>query len=321
MMFYLGPHIFAIPGTLDLLASPQVDENGRHNVLVEKATFKSVRTTITNNLESWIDIHVSSDARPLDEQFAGSARVKPIYDDGQLSGENSWMSASNVSFMSMDLSTVRDQVYFDDSTNIEKVFTYADITMPNRSAFSNKATEATDDITTDVTSEMTEMETRQKQELEKLAEVHRLATEKSNKLVEAQRLEIEELKAQRQADLETRAHEQQMAEEKVKAQDNATSELRKETKAELNDLKLQMVEMMVTFKAAFSTKIENLTFDNKRSAPTDDDTNNDDNSQSDEKRRDVRSTPGKKLFHDKMDLEDPALSQQKLNDAPSPTMK
>jgi hypothetical protein len=47
MMFYLGPHILAIPGTLDLLASPQVDENGRHNVLVEKATFKSVRTTIT----------------------------------------------------------------------------------------------------------------------------------------------------------------------------------------------------------------------------------------------------------------------------------
>jgi hypothetical protein len=94
MMFYLGPHIFAIPGTLDLLASPQVDENGRHNVLLEKANFKSVCTTITKNLESWIDIHVSSDARPLDEQFAGSARVEPIYDDGQSSVENSWMSAS-----------------------------------------------------------------------------------------------------------------------------------------------------------------------------------------------------------------------------------
>jgi len=45
-----------------------------------------------------------------------------------------------------------------------------------------------------------------------------------------------------------------------------------------------MIKMMETFKADFSTKTENLTFDNKRSAPTDDDTNNDDNSQSDEKR-------------------------------------
>jgi hypothetical protein len=28
MMFYIGPHIWAIPGTMDLLASPLVDQNG-----------------------------------------------------------------------------------------------------------------------------------------------------------------------------------------------------------------------------------------------------------------------------------------------------
>ena len=133
------------------------------------------------------------------------------------------MLASNASFLSMDLSTVRDHSFFNEATNmIEHVFTYADITVPNH------GTVAKDDTTTDVASEFTEMETRQKQELERLAESHRIATKKSDKLVEEQRIEIEQLKAQRQEDLEYRAQEQRMAKEKVKAQSDATSELRNE---------------------------------------------------------------------------------------------
>jgi hypothetical protein len=312
MMFYLGPHISAIPGTLDLLASPQVDENGRHTVLVCKEAFKSVRSTISQHLAEWIREYVPSDAQPNDEQFAGVARVKPIHDDGMSSGENSWMSASNASFMSMDLSAVRDNNYFTESINIERVFTYADITMPNHR--SSDATAATDDINTAVASEITELENVQKQELERLAESHRIETEKSNKLVEAQRLEIEQLKAQRQADLQDRLQEQRIAREKVKAQDDATSELRSETKAELNDLKNQMMELMNTFKAVFPQSTPTPAGEHKRPAT---DTEIDDNSQSD-KRQNVRSTPGKKLFTAYMDHEDPALSQQELmDDAPT----
>ena len=313
MMFYIGPHIGAIPGTMDLLAPPLVDENGRHTILVGKDSFKSVRNIITQHLADWIRDHVPSDAQPRDEQFAGVARVKPIHDDGMSSGENSWMSASNASFMSMDLSAVNNSNYFTETTNIERVFTYADITMPNRShPVTSYATEAIDEVTTAVASEITELEVIQKQELERLAESHRIATEQSNRIVEAQRLEIEQLKAQRQADLNDRLQEQRLSQEKVKAQDDATSELRSETKAELNDLKLQMIEMMNTFKAVFPQS-PTPPCENKRPA-TDTDTN--DNSQSD-KRQNVRSTPGKKLFTEYMDLEDPALSQQELmDDAP-----
>ena len=76
-------------------------------------------------------MHVSIYAQPTkDKQFAVIARIKPIHDDGMSSGENSWMSASNASFMSMDLSAVRDSNYFNKTINIEQVFTYADITMP-----------------------------------------------------------------------------------------------------------------------------------------------------------------------------------------------
>jgi hypothetical protein len=51
-------------------------------------------------------------------------------------------------------------------------------------------------------------------------------------------LEIEQLKAQRQADITERLNEKRLAQAKVKCQDNATSDLRSQTKAELNDLKI-----------------------------------------------------------------------------------
>jgi hypothetical protein len=122
-------------------------------------------------------------------------------------------------------------------------------------------------------------------------------------------LEIEQLKAQRQADITERLNEKRLAQEKVKAQDDATSELRNETKAELNDLKNRMTEMMNTFKAVFSQST--LTSGEHKRPATD--ANTDNNSQSD-KRQNVRSTPGKKLFTDYMDHEDPVLSQQQLMD-------
>jgi hypothetical protein len=169
MMFYLGPHISAIPGVRDLLADTRVDENGRHTLLVDQAAFKTVRNVLNQTLDSLIDTHVSHDALPKEEQFLGPARVKPIYNDGMSSGANSWMSTSNASFMSMDLTAVQDHNYFNDSTNIAQVFTYASIVIPTPAQPSGQAsTTLTDDLTTDVTSELTEMENRQKQELERL---------------------------------------------------------------------------------------------------------------------------------------------------------
>jgi hypothetical protein len=117
------------------------------------------------------------------------------------------------------------------------------------------------------------------------------------------------LKAQLQADITERINEKRLAQETVKAQDKATSDLRHKTKAELHDLKNRMTEMMITFKAVFSQSTST-PGEHKRPA-TDNDT--DDNSQSD-KRQNVRSTPGKKLFTDYMDHKDPASSQQELMD-------
>jgi hypothetical protein len=128
-MFYLQPHISAIPGVREVLASPHVDENGRHTILLDKDSFKTIRAILTKSLQDWIRNYVSSDAQPTDEQFAGVARVKPIYDDGMSSGENSCMSSSNATFLSMELTNVCDDNYFNASTNVDRVITYADITM------------------------------------------------------------------------------------------------------------------------------------------------------------------------------------------------
>jgi hypothetical protein len=197
----------------------------------------------------------------------GHPRVKPIYDDSMSSGENSWMSASNASFLSMDLSLVRDHVYFDESMNIAHVFMYADITLAtNQNASLSNVTAPSNEFIQDTTSEMAEMESRQKQELEDMAEAHRIATEKAEKLAEEQRQEIVLLKAQREDDIriaqEKWEADSRIADAKVKAQENATRILRHETDERFQSLQNQMTEMMATFKAAFSSK------ENKRSANT-----------------------------------------------------
>ena len=119
--------------------------------------------------------------------------------------------------------------------------------------------------------------------------------------------------------MELREKERVLTQEKVTAQDEATSELRLEsyqTKAEIHDLRKQMQAMLTAFQHAFPSSQSPLS-ENKRSA--DNTTNN--NLQS-EKRQDVRASPGKKLFPDKMDLEDPSSSQQKLTtDEPEKSMK
>ncbi|KAI2496023.1 hypothetical protein MHU86_18496 [Fragilaria crotonensis] len=308
-MFYIGPYISTINGVLDLLADSKVNENGRHTVLVEHGAFKRIRNTITQNLDVWIVAHVASDALPIEEQFFGTPRVKPIYEDGMSSGENSWLSASNASFLSMDLSLVRDHVYFDESTNIAQVFTYADITMPTHQNKTQCSATSTNEMTQDVASELTEMESCQKQELEDMAEAHRLATEKAEKLAAEQRQEIALLKAQREDDLrvaqEYREAALRIAEEREKMQEDVTRKIRNETDERIQNLQNQMTEMMENFKAVFGSQ------DHKRPADAIVEENN---SQSDEKRQDVRSTPGKKLFPDNTDMEYPALPQQKLYD-------
>jgi hypothetical protein len=79
-------------------------------------------TTMQQNLTRWYQDHVSSDALPRPDTFSGLPCV-----DGNSSGENLWMSKSNPSFLSMDLSLVQNDEYFSSSQSASRTFTDASI--------------------------------------------------------------------------------------------------------------------------------------------------------------------------------------------------
>jgi hypothetical protein len=107
-MYYLEDHIKAIEGVKDMLPARDVANTGRHNILVNKKEFQTIRSQLMNSIAKWHDTFVQSDAKPPEGFFPGQPRVKPIAEDGLSSGENSWMSMSNASFLSMDLSMVEN---------------------------------------------------------------------------------------------------------------------------------------------------------------------------------------------------------------------
>ena len=316
MMFYLQDRIMKIKGVYEILPSPKASDRGRYSLLVDKGSFKAVRHQLSSSLESWVTNEIPSDAQPLEDQFVGPARVKPLYDDGLSSGENSWMTQSNASFMSMELPTGLTDDYFSSSTNANKVFSYAEVAIPNTSSF--PPAPDIDMHTKASISEISDTKTYadyvRKNDLETITEAHHAETEKANQIIAAQRLEIEQLKAQRLDDLAQRREETQRATTKASAQEEATEHLKIEavqTKLEIHALRREMQDMIQQFKMALSTTA--LPPDNKRHSSA----GADDNSPS-EKRRDVRSTPGKQLFTDVMDLRDSQeyLSVLATTDAP-----
>ena len=135
-MYYLEDRIKAITGVKDMLPAKDVTTSGRHNILVDKQEFQKIRSHLMIEIAKWHDNFVEPDAKPPEGFFAGPPRVKPIIDDGLSSGENSWMSMSNASFLSMDLSMVQNNDYFTSSQMMNKTFSYADVVaLPTGSKF------------------------------------------------------------------------------------------------------------------------------------------------------------------------------------------
>ena len=320
MMFYLQDRILKISGVHEILPSPKARDMGRYSILVDKDSFKTARHTLSSSLEKWVKNEIPSDAQPSDDQFLGPARVKPLYDEGLSSGENSWMTQSNASFMSMDLPVGQDDDYFANSIKANKVFTYADIAIPtydplNTSPFDMQTKASISEIS----DTKTYADYVRKNELETMTTAHHAATENANQIIASQRLEIEQLKAQRLEDLAQRAQEMSRATDQAFLQEEATATLKLEavqTKLEIQDLRRDLHEMMQQFKLVLSAAPPSQ--DNKRNSAE----SAEDNSPN-EKRRDVRSTPGKKLFTDVTDLRDSHmyLLAMEATDTPSSPKK
>jgi hypothetical protein len=308
MMFYLQPRLMQIPGVRDMVEAPKGHDVGRYSMLVDKELFKTIRSTITTSLETWISTDIPIDAQPHEDQFPGPARVKPLHNDGMSSGENTWMTQSNASFNSIENPSGPDDDYFTNSMSDNRIFSYAEVIVPTMLPL-DSCIPANDSFlkapVSEITTEaITAVDIQQRQVLEKMAADHQTANEQSSQIIAAQRMEIESLKAQRLEDIALRLEEVSAAKLKAQAQEEATHVLRHEsaqTKLEISELRRDMHDMMKQFLAALPVVSNSMQqVPTKRSIKQTDD---DDNSYS-EKRRDVRSTPGKKLFQEDMDLSD-----------------
>jgi hypothetical protein len=240
MMFYLQAHIMAAPGVREILASPKGSDIGRYSLLVDKDKFEPVRTAVKTSLGEWITKYVESDALPTKFQFDGPARVKPLFDDGLSSGENSWMTQSNASFMSIELPPTKDEDFFRSSMNANRIFTFDEFTVlssntnPPQSIIPPASVNKHPAWATASTSEFTETETRQQHEIERLTTERDMARKVSQQIIDDQRAEIEALKTQRILDNSDR----------VKAAENAKIVQTAEAHQLREELRTEMKVMM-----------------------------------------------------------------------------
>ena len=216
-MYYLKDHIKAIDGVKDMLPAKDVAISGRHNILVDKQEFQTIRSQLMHAIAKWHDDFVEPDAKPPEGLFPGPPRLKPIADDEISSGENSWMSMSNASFISMDLSMVQNDDYFTTSQMANKTFSYAEVVVLPKAPTVNKGSdthnydeehkEAFSDITGTRTSTT---DSAYKRDMEHLQAAKDKELQETRAIIESQRREIQAMKETHQRELE--AHKSMVAE-------------------------------------------------------------------------------------------------------------
>lgn len=198
MMFHIDEIIKSINGVINIMPNKHVLSNGKHRILVSKEKFNSAQEEVQRYLPGWCDTYIPPDAYPKPNPFPERPKVQPIHNDGFSSGENSWMSLSNASFMSMDLSNVADDKYFSNTTAATKAFTYAEIILTpprhvagklknittNNDQNSDKDTQAV--ISEITTTARTETEQQQRRELEHARQIIANQQAKIQKLKEDQ---------------------------------------------------------------------------------------------------------------------------------------
>jgi uncharacterized membrane protein len=326
-MYYIETHIKAIKGVKDLLPAKDVEYTGRHNILADKNEFQQIRNQLITSLPVWYDNQVPSDALPNDGKYPGPPRVKPILRDSESSGENSWVSRSSASFMSMDLSMVEHDDYFSSSNMASNVFTYAAVAsnQPTTNQVGptslNSDIDENKEVISDITGAGTEnIIQKHKQEIEQLMERQKQEREDAETIMAAQKVEIQRMKEAYQranaayeevtAELRTqRAQVTKMITEKLSIADKKRNE---DMKAMRHEMMMAMKDMLLNTQndKQADTRISN--FQTKRPQQTDETTVDDEDQQQEhrrEKRANRMKTPTKKLIFDEEHLSEELMTQ------------
>jgi hypothetical protein len=97
-IFYVEPHITAIPGVQGLLPTRN---SGQYKVSVQQKDFNRVRQHLVKNLEEWYTTHVTTDAQNVEGRFTGPPAVSAISADDYSDDEQSYMTVSINAAMSL----------------------------------------------------------------------------------------------------------------------------------------------------------------------------------------------------------------------------
>jgi hypothetical protein len=299
-MYYLDNHIKAIEGVKDMLPAKDVTTSGRHNILVNKNEFQKISSHLMMQvIDKRHKDFVKVDALPPEGYFPGPPCVKPIADDGISSGENSWMSMSNASFMSMDLSMVQSDNWCCATTHIaNQTFSYAKIVITNKK--NTKTTQFNDNDQKDTLSDITgtrtsTTDTAFKRDMERLQAVKDKELQETRAVIKEQHREIQKMKENHLKDL---AAQQSIVDEVRKQQaktqedmDNRLHHMQQQLRVEMAHMMEQMVHTSLS--TIMPKDVETYQYQSNVKC-TNETVNSIDNDKRNEKRLDNRKSPTKK---------------------------
>jgi len=313
-MYYMDTYIKAMKGVKDLLPANNVEHSGRYNILVDKDDFAQIRNKLLTSIPEWYNQHVPSDALPPEGKFPGPPRVKQIIRDSESSGENSWVSRSSASFMSMDLSTIQNDDYFSSSLAATKTFTYAsavtreNTTLHGKSTFQHIADDENKEVISDITGARTENDIEAyKLEIDQLVERQKQERAESEAIMATQKAEIQRLtEAYQRANIAYEEVTAELRQQRTHVTTLIAEQLSIADKKRNEDMKAMRHEMMKAMKEMLqNTQHNNVQFTGYNSSqtkrvqhgdesPTEDEEGSENRRR--EKRPDRRKTPTKKLI-------------------------
>jgi hypothetical protein len=107
-MYYLSEKILAVPGVKLILPCHTVNEDGRYKILVHQKDYHRVREYLKEVLTHWYDTYVEPDAKVPDTRYPGKPEVSPIQSDGFSQGDNTYMTVSINTAMSISSAVSND---------------------------------------------------------------------------------------------------------------------------------------------------------------------------------------------------------------------
>ena len=101
VMHHISERILALDGVQALLPGKTVNDNGRYKILIHQKYYNATRELLTDKLAHWVNQYAASDAKATLAKYPGPPEVANTSSDGFSRGEDSYMTISVNSALSI----------------------------------------------------------------------------------------------------------------------------------------------------------------------------------------------------------------------------